>query len=173
MAKDANPKSPPKAKPSGSGRAKPPRRAGEPLRDPVREAFAGQRAMGANQRQAYIAAKPQAATRPNESVKVSAKRMDADPEVRERVHEIQTDLLHSSDAYLTKEKLTELLADAIRMTLTDPDTVSSGAGLVDKYCRMWGFYEPEKTEVRHGCLDEDERDRKIAFLIAAASKGEH
>lgn len=164
MAKDAKQKPPPKAKP--------PRRAGEPLRDPVREAFAGQRAMGVAQNDAYRKARGDAAAkRSAKSVSVSATRMDAEPEVRERVHEIQTDLLHSSDAYLTKEKLTELLADAIRMTLTDPDTVSSGAGLVDKYCRMWGFYEAEKTEVRHGCLDEDERDRKIAFLIAAASKG--
>lgn len=164
MAKDAKPKTQPKAKP--------PRRAGEPLRDPVREAFAGQRAMGAKQSEAYRKARGAAADkRTAKSVSVSAARMDAEPEVRERVREIQTDLLHSSDAYLTKEKLTELLADAIRMTLTDPDTISSGAGLVDKYCRMWGFYEPEKTEVRHGCLDEDERDRKIAFLIAAASKG--
>lgn len=164
MAKEPKPKSPPKAKP--------PRRAGEPLRDPVREAFAGQRAMGVAPSEAYRKARGDAAAkRSAKSVSVSATRMNAEPEVHERVREIQTDLLHSSDAYLTKEKLTELLADAIRMTLTDPDTVSSGAGLVDKYCRMWGFYEPEKTEVRHGCLDEDERDRKIAFLIAAASKG--
>lgn len=144
---------------------KPPRKPGTPLADPVRERYAGQRAMGMSQEQAYRKAKPGAEKRERKSVSVSATRMDAEPEVQARIAEINVDLLRSSDAYLTKAKLAELLSDAIRRALTDDTVFSTGPGLVDKYCKMFGFYEPEKHEMQVGCLDAGERDRKIERLL--------
>ena len=145
---------------------KPARRAkGTPLTDPVREAYAGQRAMGMGQAASYRKAKPNAAKMKPASVDACASRMEAEPEVQERIGEISAELLRSSDAYLTKAKLAELLSDAIRRALTDDTVFSSGPGLVDKYCKMFGFYEPEKHDVQVGCLDEREVSRKVERLL--------
>ena len=133
--------------------------------DAIRERYAGQRAMGLSQDASYRNANPAAAKRTPKSVSVSASRLEAEPGVQARIAEINADLLRSSDAYLTKAKLAELLSDAIRHALTDDTVMSTGPGLGDKYCKMFGFYEPEKHEMQLGCLDDGERDRKIARLL--------
>lgn len=147
----------------------PKRKPGTPLADPVRERYAGQRAMGLSQVQSYINAVPGGEKRDRKSLGVCATRIDAEPDVQARISEITADLLRSSDAYLTKAKMAELLSDAIRRALTDDTVFSSAAGLVDKYCKMFGFYEPERHEMQVGCLDEGERNRKIARLLKLTS----
>ena len=144
---------------------KPPRKPGTPLSDPVRERYAGQRAMGLGQAASYRKARPDAARMKPASVDACASRMEAEDDVQARIAEIGADLLRSSDAYLTKAKLAELLSDAIRRALTDDTVFSTGPGLVDKYCKMFGFYEPEKHEMQVGCLDENELNRKLARLL--------
>ena len=148
--------------PAPRPRARAARRKGEPLADPVREAYAGQRAMGMGQSAAFRKAKPGAK---EATVASAASRLEADPEVRERIGEIQADMLRSSDAYLTKAQLTELLAGAIRHALTDDTIISTAPALVREYSKMYGFYEPERHEMAVGCLDPAERDRKVARLL--------
>lgn len=142
--------------------ARKPRKKGEPLSDPMREAYAGQRAMGMSRGASYRKLRPNASPHSAETL---ASRLEAEEDVQERIREIGNDLLRSSDAYLTKANLAELLSDAIRRTLADELMISSASGLVDKYCKMFGFYEPEKVEARLGCLDEQDRDAKISLLM--------
>lgn len=149
------PKSPPR----------PPRRPNEPLADPVRERYAGQRAMGLSQAAALRQADPRAAHRKDASNEQMASRIERDPDVRARTKEIVGDLLKSSDAYLTKAALAELITDEIRTMAREPGGLTAAASLVDKYCKMFGFYEAEKREVRLGCVDEDAQNEKIAKLL--------
>lgn len=144
------------------------RKAGEPLADPAREAYAGRRAAGMGRAEAYRAAHPKATPA---SASAAASRLERDPEVRARIAELTDGLLKSSDAWLTKSQLAELLSGAIRRALTEEKLLSSASGLVDRYCRMFGFYEPEKVEARVGCLDEAARDRKIARLVGSGELG--
>ena len=53
----------------------------------------------------------------------------------------------SSDALLSKRQLAEIICDEIREVHKEPGCVAAAAGLIDKYCRMFGFYEPERHEV--------------------------
>lgn len=146
-------------------RPQPPREPNTPLADPVRERFAGQRALGFSQSASYRTARGGNPRLTNASIKANACRMDAEPDVRARVAEINADMLKSSDAYLSKSQLAEIIADGIREAHKDPITLSSASGLIDKYCKMFGFYAPDKTEVRIGCLDDAQRDAKIAKLL--------
>ena len=144
---------------------KAPRKTGQPLDDPIRERYAGQRAMGSNKTDAFKSANPNSPHMTQASIYVSSCRMDQEPDVRDRKAEILADMLASSDKYLTKAKLAELLSDAIRNALTDELLLSNGAGLVDKYCKMFGFYEPEKQQVALDVADKTIIDAKIAALL--------
>ena len=157
-------KTAPKAKPTKKTE-KPQRKPGQPLADPLRERYAGQRAMGFSQSAAYRNANPDAKKRSAGSVKTMASRLEADPDVQERKKEILADMLHSNDALLTKEQLAELICDELREAHKEPGALAAASGLVDKYCKMFGFYEPEKHNVKIGCLDEDGRNAKIAALL--------
>lgn len=146
-------------------RERQPRKPGEPLQNPVAERYAGQRAMGLSQSAALRQADPRCGRRKPASVEQMASRMEADPEVKERTKEIVGDLLHSSDAYLTKAQLAELVTDELRTMAREPGGLTAAASLVDKYCKMFGFYEAEKKEVKIGCVDEDVKNEKIAKLL--------
>ncbi len=144
---------------------KKPRKPGTPLENPVAERYAGQRAMGLSQAAALRQADPRCKRRKPQSVDQMASRMEANPDVKARTAEINSDLLHSSDAYLTKAQLAELVTDELRTMAREPGGLSAAASLVDKYCKMFGFYEAEKKEVKLGCVDEQTRNEKIAKLL--------
>ncbi len=148
----------------------PPRKPGQPLADPIRERYAGQRAMGFSQSAAFRNADPSAKKKTPGSIKTMAGRLEADPDVQERKSEILDDMLKSSDALLSKKQLAELICDELREAHKVPGALSAASGLVDKYCKMFGFYEPEKHDVNVGCLDEGQRDAKIAALLAKSTK---
>lgn len=154
-----------------STKAKPKPDPAQPLKNPRHEAFAGRRALGYSQRDAYLHAFPSAKSASDKSIDASAARLAARPDVRERIAQIQADLLVSSDAYITKRQLLELLSDKIRHAFLDgelQDAVAA-APLVREYNRMCGNYEPERVEASLGVLSPDDRDRKIAALLAAQS----
>ena len=156
------------ATPSSAASAKtrkPPRKPGQPLADPIRERYAGQRAMGFSQAAAFRNANPNAKGKTSGSIKTMASRLERDPEVQERKQEILGDMLKSSDALLTKQQLAELISDELREAHKEPGMLAAASGLVDKYCKMFGFYEPEKHDVKVGCLDEDGKNAKIAALL--------
>lgn len=141
-----------------------PRKPNTPLADPVRERYAGQRAMGFSQSAAFRTAKGNKMLTDG-SVKACASRMDAEPDVQARIAEINADMLHSSEAYLSKMRLAEMISDELREAAKEPGMLAAASGLIDKYCKMFGFYEPEKTEVKLGCLDERQKNAKIARLL--------
>ena len=142
-----------------------PRKKGTPLADPIRERYAGQRAMGFTQAAAFRNAHPNAKGKTQNSINVLASRLERDPEVQARKQEILDDMLKSSDALLSKQQLAELISDELREAHKEPGALAAASGLVDKYCKMFGFYEPEKHDVKVGCLDEDGRNAKIAALL--------
>lgn len=146
-------------------RKRQPRSPGQPLADPIRERYAGQRAMGFSQAAAFRNAHPNAKGKSQNSINVMASRLERDPEVQERKQEILDDMLKSSDALLTKRQLAELICDELRKAHKEPGALAAASGLVDKYCKMFGFYEPEKHDVNVGCLDEGQRDAKIAAVL--------
>lgn len=141
------------------------RKPGMPLDDPIRERYAGQRAMGLSGAAALRIADPRAANRKPATNAQMASRLEREDDVRARMAEITADLLKSSDAYLSKAALAELMSDEIRTMAREPGGLTAAAGLVDKYCKMFGFYAPEKSEVRVGVLDAAERDEKISRLL--------
>ena len=138
------------------------------LPNPRHEAYAGKRAMGYTQIHSYRSAFPNVKT--EDSAEKSAQRLEAKPEVRDRIAEIRKELTDNDPEMLSKKRLGEMLADAIRMALCDERQATSAGSLVDKYCKMFGFYEPEKIEAKVGALDPDLRDRKIAELVCRRPK---
>ena len=145
--------------------AKPKNRKKGTALDPIRERYAGQRAMGFSQIAALRQADPKANNKTTATLAVEACRMDAEPDVKARISVIQADMLRSSDAYLTKAQLAELISDEIREASREPGALSAAASLVDKYCKMFGFYEPEKQDIQIGCADLATINTKIAKLL--------
>lgn len=141
-----------------------PRKPNTPLSDPVRERYAGQRAMGLSQVAAFRTAKGSKKLTES-SANTCASRMEAEPDVQARIAEITADMLKSSETYLTKAKLAEMISDELREAHKEPGMLSAASGLVDKYCKMFGFYEPDKIEAKLGCLGENEKNAKIAKLL--------
>ena len=144
---------------------KPPRKKGQPLADPIRERYAGQRAMGFSQSASFRNADPNSAKKTVGTIRTQAGRLEADPEVQERKAEILADMLQSSDALLSKRQLAELICDEIREAHKEPGCLAAASGLVDKYCKMFGFYEPERHEVGIKVADESVVNMKIAALL--------
>lgn len=144
---------------------KPPRKKGQPLADPIRERYAGQRAMGFSQSASFRNADPKSAKKTVGTIRTQAGRLEADPEVQERKAEILADMLQSSDALLSKRQLAELICDEIREAHKEPGCLAAASGLVDKYCKMFGFYEPERHEVGLKVADQSVVDMKIAALL--------
>lgn len=148
-----------------AAKGKPPRRKGQPLADPIRERYAGQRAMGFSQSASFRNADPKSAKKTVGTIRTQAGRLEADPDVQERKAEILADMLHSSDALLSKRQLAELICDEIREAHKEPGCLAAASGLVDKYCKMFGFYEPERHEVGLKVADESVVNLKIAALL--------
>lgn len=148
-----------------AAKGKPPRRKGQPLADPIRERYAGQRAMGFSQSASFRNADPKSAKKTVGTIRTQAGRLEADPDVQERKAEILADMLHSSDALLSKRQLAELICDEIREAHKEPGCLAAASGLVDKYCKMFGFYEPERHEVGLKVADESVVNAKIAVLL--------
>lgn len=146
-------------------KGKPPRRKGQPLADPIRERYAGQRAMGFSQSASFRNADPKSAKKTVGTIRTQAGRLEADPDVQERKAEILADMLQSSDALLSKRQLAELICDEIREAHKEPGCLAAASGLVDKYCKMFGFYEPERHEVGLKVADESVVNAKIAALL--------
>ena len=84
------------------------------------------------------------------------------PEVSARVSELR-DRAAGADC-ASKHDILVALSSAIAAAAAD-GVLAANARLVDIYCRMRGFYEPERVDARVGCLDPSDRDRKIASLI--------
>ena len=145
--------------------AKPPRKPGQPLADPIRERYAGQRAMGYSQTAAFRNADPDARRKTDGSVKTMASRMERDAEVQERKREILDDMIRTSDAMLTKVRLAEMISDTLRDAHQETSAFIGASSLVDKYCKMMGYYEPERHEMRVGCLDAAGVEAKVAALL--------
>lgn len=148
-----------------TAKGKPPRKKGQPLADPIRERYAGQRAMGFSQSAAFRNADPKSAKKTIGTIRTQAGRLEADPDVQERKAEILADMLHSSDALLSKRQLAELICDEIREAHKEPGCLAAASGLVDKYCKMFGFYEPERHEVGLKVADDSIVNAKIAALL--------
>lgn len=148
-----------------AAKGKPPRRKGQPLADPIRERYAGQRAMGFSQSASFRNADPKSAGKTVGTIRTQAGRLEADPDVQERKAEILADMLRSSDALLSKRQLAELICDEIREAHREPGCLAAASGLVDKYCKMFGFYEPERHEVGLRVADESVVNAKIAALL--------
>lgn len=148
-----------------AAKGKPPRRKGQPLADPIRERYAGQRAMGFSQSASFRNADPKSAKKTVGTIRTQAGRLEADPDVQERKAEILADMLQSSDALLSKRQLAELICDEIREAHKEPGCLAAASGLVDKYCKMFGFYEPERHEVGLKVADESVVNAKIAALL--------
>lgn len=136
-----------------------------PLTDPVRERYAVERAAGLGKSAAYRKANPNAKKMSDKTITVSASRFEAEEEVQTRIQEVQNDLLKSSDALLSKQQLAELITDELRTMAREEGGLASAASLVDKYCKMFGFYTPEKSEVTLKCADESTVNAKVAALL--------
>ena len=149
----------------GAAKGKPPRRKGQPLADPIRERYAGQRAMGFSQSASFRNADPKSAKKTVGTIRTQAGRLEADPDVQARKAEILADMLQSSDALLTKRQLAELICDEIREAHKEPGCLAAASGLVDKYCKMFGFYEPERHDVGIKVADDSVVNMKIAALL--------
>ena len=141
-----------------------PRQPGTPL-DPIREAYAGQRAMGYSQRASFLKANPKASKMKLNSVDAMASMMEAEPDVQARRREIQAELIKNDDAICSKKEIAELLSDALRRAATEEALMSSAAGIADKLNKMFGYYEPERHDFNLGCLEQGEVDAKITALL--------
>ncbi len=136
-----------------------------PLTDPVRERYAVERAAGLGKSAAYRKANPNAKKMTSNTIAVAASRFESEEEIQTRIQEVQTDLLKSSDSLLSKQQLAELITDELRTMAREEGGLASAASLVDKYCKMFGFYTPEKTEVSLKCADESTVNAKVASLL--------
>ena len=141
------------------------RKPGEPLADPIRERYAGQRAMGYSQAAALRNSLPKDDKRSRRSIDARASQLEKEPEIQARKQEILADMLQSSDALLSKRQLLEMISDELREAHKEPGALSAAAALVDKYAKMTGFYEPEKHDVNVGCIDEDAKTARITALL--------
>ena len=121
--------------------------------------------MGFSQSASFRNADPKSAKKTVGTIRTQAGRLEADPDVQERKAEILADMLQSSDALLSKRQLAELICDEIREAHKEPGCLAAAAGLVDKYCKMFGFYEPERHEVGLKVADESVVNAKIAALL--------
>ena len=141
---------------------------GAPLRNGQRERFALAVARGATFADAYREAYPRALRWKAGNVYKAASELAAVREVAGRIAALRA--ATAADGCATRHEVLVALSVAIRRALTDDALFSSAAGLVDKYCRMMGFYEPERVEARLGCLDPAERDAKVARLLRLDSR---
>lgn len=69
---------------------------------------------------------------------------------------------------VSKARLCEILTDVIEASARD-GTVERKAKLIDILCRMNGFYEAQKIDVRHGAIDDDSRNRALQALRDAGA----
>lgn len=67
---------------------------------------------------------------------------------------------------ITKSRLNHVLTNFIE-TCARRDEVDKASKLIDIVCKMNGFYEAQKLEVRTGAIDAENRDRALAALQAA------
>lgn len=144
------------------------------LKNPLHERYAGQRAMGFTQVEAYRNANTQGSREGAKGGKNASKnclsaaaaRIEARPEVRARIAEIEREILESSPELLNKRQLGLLICDELRNATKEPGGLAASASLVDKYCKMFGLYEPEKQDVNlKGCLTDAEINERISALL--------
>lgn len=135
------------------------------LRNTLHDRYAQFRAAGYSQYDSYCQARPEAKTSTRATVNAAAARVEARPEVRARITQLQQEQIRQSDALLSRRQLGEMIADEIRHMSMDVGGLTAAAGLIDKYCKMFGLYEPERHEVTTGAADKDSVNAKIAELL--------
>ena len=141
--------------------------AGGVLRNACHDRYAQFRAAGYSQYDSYCQARPEARNSTRHTVGVAAARLEGRPEVRARIAQIQQEQIARSDALLSRRQLGEMIADEIRHMSMDVGGLTAAAGLIDKYCRMFGLYEPDRHEIAAAgqAADTEVRDSKIAALL--------
>ncbi len=135
---------------------------GVPLANVRRERFALAVAGGSTLADAYREAYPKSVRWKDANVRNAAYGLARKPEVSARVSELR-DRAAGADC-ASKHDILVALSSAIAAAAAD-GVLAANARLVDIYCRMRGFYEPERVDARVGGLDPSDRDRKIASLI--------
>ncbi len=137
------------------------------LRNTLHDRYAQFRAAGYSQYDSYCQARPEARGSTRTTVNAAAARVEGRPEVKSRITQLQQQQILQSDALLSRRQLGEMIADEIRHMAMDVGGLTAAAGLVDKYCKMFGLYEPERHEVTAAgqAADETVANGKIAALL--------
>ena len=143
-----------------------------PLANPKHELYAQQRALGLTQAEAYSKAYPKTQQKPTSAAN-AGQRLEARPDIRQRIADLQARQLASSPALLSKQELGEMISSRIRdlYNLTEkPAFFLSATPLIAQYCKMYGMNEPEQIEAKVGLLPQAERDRRISALLSKRKK---
>ena len=142
-----------KKKPGRTALRDKPRNPGQPLADATKERFAQQLAAGLSATAAFQVVKPAARNWKDESIRVAACRMAAEPEVPTRRDEILADMIPST--VMKKTDLMVLLSDEIREAAKEPGDLAASSALVDKFIKLMDWYPHPEVTVKNGGVSDN------------------